>query len=108
MNRTKYIIRGTLLLLIVLMVINLYRKTDDNLASIAKFKVETLNKIKSDSLDTEQKFDLLVNETTKFNKQFIEDSPRVKDGLRYLMGVVGLLIAVELGFIITERRRSGE
>ena len=108
MNRTKYILRGTLLLLIVFMVINLYRKTDDSLASIAKFKIETLNKIKSNSLDAEQKFDLLVNETTEFNKQFIADSPRVKDGLRYLMGVVGLLIAFEIGFIITERRRAGE
>ena len=108
MNRTKYILRGTLLLLIVLLLINLYRKTDDNIARIAKFKIETLNKIKTDSLDTEHKFDLLVNETTKFNKQFIEDSPHVKDGIRYLIGAVGLLIAVELGFFFKEGRRTGE
>ena len=108
MNRTKYILRGTLLLLIALMVINLYRKTDDNIARIARFKFEAINKIKNDSLDAAQKFDSLVAETTKFNKQFIEDAPAVKDGLRYLIGVVGLLIAVELGFFITERRRAGE
>jgi hypothetical protein len=108
MNRTKYILRGTLLLLIVLMLINLYRKTDDNIARIAKFKFETFNKIRTDSLDTEQKFELLVNETTKFTKQFIEDSPHVKDGFRYLFDAVGLLIAIELGFFITERRRSDE
>ena len=78
------------------------------MAQIAKFKFETFNKVRTDSLDTEHKFDLLVNETTKFNKQFIEDSPHVRDGFRYLFGAVGLLIAVELGFFITERRRSGE
>ena len=79
MNRTKYILRGTLLLLIVFMLINLYRTTEDNLAGIAKFKFETLNKIRKDTLDTERKFDLLVHETTKFNKQFIEDSPHVRE-----------------------------
>jgi len=108
MNRTKYILRGTLLLLIVLLLINLYRKTEDNIARLAKFKVETINKIKTDSLDTERKFDLLVNETTKFNKQFIEDSPHVKEGIRYLIGAVGLLIAAELGFFFKEGRRPGE
>ncbi|HEX5169287.1 MAG TPA: hypothetical protein VFW11_08935 [Cyclobacteriaceae bacterium] len=108
MNRTKYILRGTLLLLIFLLLINLYTKNNDNLARIAKFKLETLNKIQNDSLDTEHKFDLLDNETTKFNKQFIEDSPNVKKGLRYLIGAVGLLIAVELGFFITGRRRAGQ
>ena len=108
MNRTKYTLRGTLLLLIVFMLINLYRTTEDNLAGIAKFKFETLKKFRTDSLDKEQKFDLLVEETTKFKKQFIEDSPHVRDGFRYLFGAVGLLIAVELGFFITERRRTRE
>jgi len=107
-NRIKYILRGTLLLLIVFMLINLYRTTEDNLARIAKFKFETLNKVRTDSLDTEHKFELLVNETSKFNKQFIEDSPRVRNGFRYLFGAVGLLIAVELGFYLTEKRRTDE
>ena len=106
MNRTKYILRGALLLLIALIVINLYRKTDDNIARIAKFKIETLNKINSDSLDTEQKFDLLVNETTKFNEQFIGDSPDVKDGLRYLIGIVGLLI-VDLSLVFLSGKEEG-
>lgn len=106
MNRIKYILRGTLLLLIVLMAINLYRKTEDNMSRIARFKLETLNKINTDSLDTKQKLDLLVSETTEFNKQFIDNSPRVKDGIRYLIGAVVLLIIVELSFFITERRRA--
>ena len=75
---------------------------------IARFKLETLNKIKNDSLDTKHKLDLLVDETTKFNKQFIDNSPHVKEGIRYLIGVVVLLIVVELGFFITERRRTGD
>ena len=108
MNRTKYIIRGTLLLLIVLLLINLYRKTDSNIARIAKFKIDTFNKINTDSLDTEHKLDLLVNETTKFNKQLNEDTPHIKEAVRYLFGVVGLLIAAELGFYITKRRKPVE
>ncbi len=108
MHRTKYILRASLLLLIVFLLINLYRKTDDNIAQIAKFKLETLNKIKTDSLDTERKLDVLIKETAKFNEQFIEKSPEVKGALRYVMGTVGLLIALELGFFIAERKRSGE
>ncbi len=108
MNQTKYFIRGTLLLLIVFMLINLYRATENNVARIEKFKVDALNNIKTDSLDTKHKFDLLVTETTKFNKQFIEDSPRVKAGFRYLFGVVGLLIVAELGFYFKERRSTGQ
>src|SRR5688572_17689128 len=108
MNRKKYILRGTLLLLIVLLLINLFRKTDSNMARIAKFKIETLNKIKTDSLDTERKLDLLVDETTKFNKQLNEDSPQINKALQYLIGVVGLLIAVEFFFFISKRKNVGE
>jgi hypothetical protein len=108
MNTAKYILRGTLLLAVVLLLIYLNGKNDDNIARIAKFKFETFNKIKADSLDTEHKFDLLVNETTKFTEQMIEDSPQMREGVRYLIGVAGLLIAVELGFLIAKRRRPGE
>jgi hypothetical protein len=105
-NRTKYIIRGALLLLIVLLLINLTRKTDD-MAKIAKFKFELLNKIKADSLDAEKKIELLVNENAKFNEQVMTDSPHIRSGLRYLFAAVGLLIAVEFGFFISRRRADG-
>jgi hypothetical protein len=108
MNRAKYILRGILLLTIVLLLINLYRKTNNNLVRIAKFKLDTFNKIKSDSLNNTQKFDTLFNETTKFNKQLNEDSPQIRVAVRYLFGAVGLLIAAELGFFITRRRRPEE
>jgi hypothetical protein len=106
MNRTKYILRGTLLILIVLLLIYLNGKTDDNIRRIAKFKLETFNKIKADSLDSEDKFDLLVNETTKFTERIAQDSPHIRDGVRYLIGVVVLLIVIELGFLIAKRDKS--
>jgi len=106
MNKAKYILRGTLLLLIILLLINLIRKTDDNLARIVKFKLETLGKIKNDSLDTKH-IKSLVNETTEFSKQIIDESPRVKEGIHYLIGAVVLLILAELGFFISERRKIG-
>jgi len=108
MNRTKHILRGTLLLLIVLLLINLYKKTEDNVVQIAKFKYDTFNKIKTDSLGTEHKLNLLVNESTKFNEQFFGNSPQLKNGIRYLIGAVALLIVIELGFFIRERRRPVE
>ena len=106
MNWAKYVIRGTLLLLIILLLVYLNRKTDNTFRRITKFKLETLNKIKTDSLDAKHKFDTLVSETTKFSRQISEDSPHVKESARYLIGVVGLLIALELGFFIAKRRRA--
>ena len=105
MDRTKYALRGMLLFLMILLLINLYRKTDDNFARIAKFKFETFNKINTDSLDTEHKLDLLVKETRRFNKQLDEDSPQIRVAVRYLFLVVGLLFAFEVGFFITKGRR---
>ena len=71
---------------------------------IAKFKLETLSKIKSDSLDTGHKLDLLVNETEKFSNQIDQDSPDIKEAIQYLIGIMVLFIVVEIGFYITERR----
>ena len=107
MTRTKYILRATLLLLTISLLVNLFRKTDDHIGVIAKFKLETLDKIKADSLNAKHKFDLLVNETTKFSRQMDEDTPHIKEAVAYLIGIVVLFIAVELGFSIAERRRGG-
>ena len=105
MNR-KYILRAILVLLTVLLFINVIRKTNDHMGRIAKFKLETFNKIKSDSLDTEHKLDLLVNETEKFSNQMDEDSPHIKEAIQYLIGIVVLFIAVEIIFSLSERRRK--
>jgi hypothetical protein len=108
MNWTKYILRGTLLLLIVLLLINVVRKTNNNMGRIVKFKLDTLNKIKSDSLDTEHKLDLLVNKSTEFTGQIMDETPQLKEGMRYLIGAIVLLIVFELSFFIAERRKARE
>lgn len=101
MNRAKYIFRIVFFLLAVLLLIHLNRKTDDNVGSIAEFKFKMIEKLRTDSLDSKQKLDLLVNETTKF----ANDSSQVKQGVHYLMRLLGLLVAVELVFLILEKRK---
>lgn len=109
MHRMKYIIRGMLLLVIAGLLISLYHATENNITQIAKFKLDTFNKVNADSLDAKHKLDVLVNETKKFNEQFVQDSPHVKNNLLLVIGAVGLLIMVELAFFITERRkRTGD
>jgi hypothetical protein len=56
--------------------------------------------MQTDSLDSRHKLELLVNETSKF----IDDSSRVREGIHYLTGLFGLLVVVELSFIILEKR----
>ncbi len=103
MNRTKYILRVLLLLLTVYLLVDLNRKTNDNMESIAEFKFKTIEKLRTDSLDAKHKLDLLVNETTKF----VDHSAHVREGIRYLMGLLVLWAFVEMGFMILEKRNSG-
>jgi hypothetical protein len=44
---------------------SLNRKTEHSMGKIAKFKLDTFNKIKTDTLDAEHKLDLVIDETTK-------------------------------------------
>ncbi len=108
MNTAKYILRGILLLSIVSILIYLDGKTDDNFKRIAKFKLETLNKIKADSLDTKVKLDVLIKETTKFNEKVSDDSPSFKKGRRYLILVIALLVVAECAFYVAKARRVGD
>jgi len=62
-----------------------------------------IEKIRTDSLDSKDKVDLLVDETTKF----IDGSSRVREGIHYLVGLLTLWGAVELGFLIREKRNYG-
>lgn len=103
MNRAKYIFRIIFFLLTVLLLVRLNRKTDDTVVTIAKFKFNTIEKLRTDSLDSKHKLDLLLNETTKF----IENSSHVRKEIHYLTGLLTLLIVVELGFLIREKRNSG-
>ena len=106
MNLTRTILRILLLLLTVLILFYLNIKTEDNIELIAEFKFKTLEHIKTGSLDIEHKLDLLDNETTRFSGQIIEDTSKVREAIIYLIGMVGLLIAVEITFSIAEKRRN--
>ena len=105
MRLTRTAIRGLSLILTVLILVYLNIKTKENLGLIAKFKYETLDTIKADSLDTEQKLSLLGNETTRFSGQILEDTSHVREGVHFLMGVIGLLIVSEFGLFVFKRRR---
>ena|SRR5258706_14203647 len=102
MNRARYIFRVVFLLLIVIQLVYLNRKTDDT-RTIAEFKFKMLEKIRTDSLDAKHKLDLLLNETTKF----IDNSSHVREGIHYLMLMLGLLVASELSFFLLEKRNYG-
>ena len=102
MNRARYICRIVFFLLAVLLLIYLNKKTDDNTATIAEFKFKTIEKIRTDSLDTKHKLDLLVDDTTKF----IDGSTHVRKGIHYLMGLLALWGVVEFGFLILERKND--
>ena len=61
-----------------------------------------IEKLQTDSLNSKQKMDLLVNETTKF----MDDSAHVRNGIRYLMVLLGLLVVTEVTFLILKPSRS--
>jgi hypothetical protein len=71
--------------------------------SVVEFKYRTFKKIEADSLDTKQKLDLLVNETTKF----VDDSSHVRKGVLYLTVLFGLQIAIEFVFLILVKANYG-
>ncbi len=96
MNKTRSIFRVVFLILAVILLVDLNAKTNAKTGTIAEFKVKMIEKLRTDSLDSKQKVDLLVKETTKF----IDDSAHVRKGVHYLMGLLGLWITVELGYLI--------
>jgi hypothetical protein len=106
MNRTRYIVRGVLILLTALMLLYLNRKTDHNIGLVAKFRFETLDNVTADSFDAKYKLELLDNAITKFSGQVLEDTEHVRKGVQYLIGLVGLLVLAELGFAIATKRRT--
>lgn len=103
MIRVRSTIRIVFLALAVLLLVNLNRKTNDKAGTIANFKYKMIEKLQTDSLNSKQKLDVLVNETTKF----MDDSAHVRNGIRYLMALLGLFVATELGFLLVQKRNSG-
>jgi hypothetical protein len=103
MIRTKRIFRIIFVLLTVVLLVNLNRKADANTESIAEFKLKMIEKIRTDSLDSKHKLDLLLNETTKF----VDDSSHVKEGVHYLMRLLGLWVVIEGVFLFLKKRNHG-
>lgn len=108
MTRIRLIVRAVLLVAGVWLLVDLNRKTDDTLEEVVKFKLETLNKVKTDSLDTEHKLDLLVDETTKFSGDLLAKSPHLKNSVRYLIMLLVVVVLAELVFFIAEKRRISD
>ncbi|CAN5440829.1 hypothetical protein BH10BAC4_BH10BAC4_21050 [soil metagenome] len=100
MNRTRNIFRAVFLLLTVLLLVNLNKKTSDNTATIAEFKFKMIEKIRTDSLDSKHKLQLLLNDTTAF----IDSSSHVRKRIHYLIGLLILWGTIELTFLILEKR----
>lgn len=100
MNRTRNILRIVFIFLAAILLIYINRKSNDNTMSIVEFKYKTFKKIETDSLDTKRKVELLVNETTKF----IDNSSRVRNGVRYLTLLFVLQIIAELVFLILSKK----
>lgn len=100
MNRARNIFRIAFLVLAIFLLGYINQTTTHGTLSVAEFKFNMYQKISKDSLDTKDKFDLLINETSKF----VDDSSRVRNGIHYLTGLFGLLIVVELVFLIRNKR----
>ena len=100
MTTIKYIFRLIFFLLTVLLLVHINKRSDDNAESIAEFKFKMFEQIRADSLDSKHKLDLLMKGTTKF----IDESSQVKEGIHYLTGLFGLVIVIELVFLILEKR----
>src|SRR5258706_15714716 len=103
MKRAKYIFRAVFFLLAVILLVYINKKTNDKVETIAEFKFKMIEKLRTDSLDSKQKLDLLLNDTAKF----VDVSSRVKKGIHYLMGLLGVLVTTEFVFLILEKRNPG-
>jgi regulatory protein YycI of two-component signal transduction system YycFG len=100
MNRTRNIFRVAFVMLAVILLVYVNRKSNDNTMSIVEFKYKTFKKIEADSLNSKQKLDILVDETTNF----IDDSTRVRKGIHYLTLLFVLQIIVEFVFLVLSRQ----
>jgi hypothetical protein len=78
------------------------RKTNENTESVAEFKLKMLRQIQTDSLDSKQKAELVVDQTTKF----VDSSAHVRNGVRYLTLLFGVFIVTEVVFYIIKRKHG--
>lgn len=98
-DRIKYILRIIFFLLVVSQLVHLNGKAESDAQTIADFKFKMIEKLRTDSLNSKHKVELLLNDTTKF----IENSSPVRRGIRYLIGLITLWAVIELIFIILRK-----
>src|SRR5258708_4450983 len=102
MNRTRYISRSAFILAIVLQLVYINQRTSETTESIAEFKFKMFQNLKTDSLDSKHKLNLVVDETSKF----INDSSRVKKGITFLTLIFGLWVVTEIIFVVQDKRKG--
>jgi hypothetical protein len=101
MTKTRTIFRLVFIVLAIILLVNMTRKPNDNSESIPQFKFKMFQKIRTDSLDTRQKVNVLVNETTKF----VEGSSKTRKGIHLLALLFAVLIVNEFAFLILKTIR---
>jgi hypothetical protein len=101
-NRARNIVRLFFFGIGILLLNNLNRKTDENVESIAEFKLRMIQKVQNDSLETKRKLDLLMDDTS----EFVDKSSGVRAGVRYLSLLLGLVVVTEFAFILFIRQSS--
>lgn len=74
-------------------------RTDQHTQSIAEFKINTINKIRKDSLDVRHKLDLVVDEPSKF----MDQSADVQRGFQRLLMLLGMWALFEVVVFFTKK-----
>lgn len=91
------------IVLAIILIVYVSSKPDDNSMSVAEFKFKTFQKLRTDTLGTAHKINLLLHESTTF----MDESTHVQKGFHYFLQLLGLIIAIEVGFVILRLRNSG-
>jgi hypothetical protein len=104
MNRPRLILRIVFLVLTVSVLGFLGNKNEKDIKRIAEFKFAQLERLRSDSLNSEARFEAFVKETKEFSGQIIEESSLVKDGLLYLTVILVAFLGTEMFFYLKSGR----
>lgn len=96
------LLRAVFLVIAIVLIIQINRKTDDQAKSIVEFKLEMLEKIRKDSLNTQDKLETVIDETSKF----VDESSRIKRGTNYLLLLLVVVVITEIVFAIRTRKQQ--
>ena len=100
MNKARTIIRIVFLIIAVSLLVSLNSTQQQDVKTIAQFKMKMIEKMRSDSLRSKDKLDLIIDDT----KKFLDKSNHLKEDLDYLLMLFALWAIVELVFLQLARR----